>query len=498
MKRIILLSLILCLSILSASAQNDVLKILAIGNSFSEDALEYQLYPIAKADGQAIIIGNMYISGCSIDTHVANMKSDAPAYSYRKIGVDGKKKTTEKYRLSQAVKDEKWDYISVQQVSGQSGIYESYVMLPQLVQWIRENAPEAKVVFHQTWAYSKDCKHVEFPKYDSDMNKMYNAIVNTTFKVAKDNGIRITVPSAKAIQSVRQRFRDLDVTRDGFHLDRRFGTYIAAATFYETLSGHDITKNTYKPENVTDAEISAAKQAVRSAVHGYMPATHNPVVQTPQKEKGMYEGHKNYGKSIAVFGGSLSVNKESEVAKQMWADELHSVVTTYGVGGAGFAKMQGYSLQKQVQDAGVHDIYVLWASTNDYTNSQDPGVWSDYTAVDGFDEDKLYTQCGGINYCIKTLLEKNPNAEIYFFTSFRFFSQEEGHNPFSDNTNMTDTNFAYYVKGQKECCEYFCIPVLDQFNLQGINEYNYKKYYVNDALHMNQEGYRSYPGCIPR
>ena len=83
-----------------------------------------------------------------------------------------------------------------------------------------------------------------------------------------------------------------------------------------------------------------------------------------------YKGHKNYGKTIAVFGGSLSVNKESDAAKQLWANLLNAEVTTYGVGGAGFSSQQGYTLQQQVEDAGVYDVYVLWASTNDYTNSR--------------------------------------------------------------------------------------------------------------------------------
>lgn len=203
-----------------------------------------------------------------------------------------------------------------------------------------------------------------------------------------------------------------------------------------------------------------------------------------------YKGSKNYGKRIAVFGGSLSVNKESDAAKQIWADLLNAEVTTYGVGGAGFSIDQGYSLQKQVDTAGVYDVYVLWASTNDYNNSRECGTWQDYTTFDGYDKSKLHTQCGGINYCIKTLLEKNPRAEIYFFTSLRFFGADAGHNPFSTDPNRTGKTFADYIEGQKACCAYYGIPVLDQFNLQGINEFNVGEYYLGDKLHMNEEGYR--------
>ena len=201
-------------------------------------------------------------------------------------------------------------------------------------------------------------------------------------------------------------------------------------------------------------------------------------------------GSKNYGKRIAVFGGSLSVNPESDVAKQLWADQLGAEVVTYGVGGAGFSIDQGYSLQKQVDTAGVYDVYVLWASTNDYTNDRPCGSWSDYTAADGYDVSKLHTQCGGINYCIRRLLEKNPRAEIYFFTSLRFFGADAGHNPYSVTPNKTGKTFAEYVEAQKACCAYYGIPVLDQFNLQGINGFNVENYYKDDLLHMNEEGYR--------
>ena len=32
--------------------------------------------------------------------------------------------------------------------------------------------------------------------------------------------------------------------------------------------------------------------------------------------------------------------------------------------------------------------------------------------------------------------------------------------------------------------------MLDQFNLQGINEFNMAEYYKGDKLHMNEDGYR--------
>ena len=224
--------------------------------------------------------------------------------------------------------------------------------------------------------------------------------------------------------------------------------------------------------------------------HRSDPSAHHITPSADRSAVSPYQGCKNYGKSIAVFGGSLSVNKESDTAKQIWADLLGSEVVTYGVGGAGFSIDQGYSIQYQVDTAGVHDVYVLWASTNDFNGGRPVGRWKDYTELDGYDTSRLSTQCGGINYCIKKLREKNPAAEIYFFTSLRFFTRDSGHNPYSADINKAGASFADYVSAQIECCRYHGVAVLDQFSIQGVDEHNYQLFYLPDRLHMNAEGYR--------
>lgn len=191
----------------------------------------------------------------------------------------------------------------------------------------------------------------------------------------------------------------------------------------------------------------------------------------------------NYGKSVAVFGGSVSVIPVSDSAKSLWKEYLGMTITNYGVGGAGFSSLQGKSLQQQVDEAGVFDIYILWASTNDYTNHRDVGNYTDYTEFDGYDKKKLTTQAGGINYCIKRIYEINPHAGIYFFTSSKAFNDRGGYDPFYAQGMIR------YVEMQKKVCELHGIPVLDQFSLGGYNIYNEHLYY-NDPIHMNALGYK--------
>lgn len=191
----------------------------------------------------------------------------------------------------------------------------------------------------------------------------------------------------------------------------------------------------------------------------------------------------NYGKSVAVFGGSVSVIPASDIAKDMWKEKLGMTVTNYGVGGAGFSSLQGKSLQQQVDEAGIFDIYILWASTNDYTNNRDIGSYTDFTEFDDFDKEKLVTQAGGINYCIKKIYEINPNAQIYFFTSSKAFNDRGAYDPFAENGMVEHVNM------QKKICQLHGIPYLDLFTLAGYNVYN-KDLYYTDPIHMNEDGYK--------
>jgi len=58
------------------------IKILAIGNSFSEDATQYLWDIMHDAGIEEVVIGNLYIGGCSLDTHWSNMTKNAEAYTF--------------------------------------------------------------------------------------------------------------------------------------------------------------------------------------------------------------------------------------------------------------------------------------------------------------------------------------------------------------------------------------------------------------------------------
>jgi hypothetical protein len=265
-KRVIV-GILTCFCFISIDAET--VKILAIGNSFSRDAVENYLWDIAKAEDDTLIIGNMYIGGCSLETHWNNTVTEAEAYSYRKINDEGIMTITENKRLSEAITDEDWNYISFQQVSRDSGMYDTYFpYLPNLLAYVKSLAtnPEVEYVLHQTWAYAQTSTHPGFANYDNNQATMYEAILNTVFCVATELSIDIVIPVGTAVQNIRTGCIGDNLCRDGFHLDTGIGRYAAACTWYEKLSGKPVMENTFVPAGLSSREMELARTAAHHAV----------------------------------------------------------------------------------------------------------------------------------------------------------------------------------------------------------------------------------------
>lgn len=246
----------------------DTIKVLAIGNSFSQDAVENYLYDLGKAKGHILIIGNICIAGCSIEKHLYNAQNDLPAYRYYKINAKGKLIQTENITMGNALTDEKWDYISLQQASALSGIYDSYKKdFPVLVNYIKQRvSPKTILMLHQTWAYANNASHIGFKHYHSNQLNMYTAIVNSIQKAANLVGIKKIIPTGTAIQNVRTSFIGDNLNRDGYHLNYGTGRYTAACIWFESLTGENIIGNPYYPKNLTAKEVQTIQKAAHAAI----------------------------------------------------------------------------------------------------------------------------------------------------------------------------------------------------------------------------------------
>ena len=249
--------------------QKKNISILAVGNSFSVDGMQY-LYDVLAADGaEDIVLGNLYISGCTLATHTGHFADNDAAYTYYK-NTSGTWTSTASVCPLDALQERDWDYISLQQASGVSGKPDTYSpYLDRIVAVVKEHCPDAKLVWHMTWAYQGNSTHSAFPDYGSDQMKMYNAIVSAVGnKILSRDDFSAVIPSGTAVQNLRTSLYGDRITRDGYHLSYDAGRFVAALTWAATLYGSQVEQSTWKPAAYTysDAQLAAIREAAAAAV----------------------------------------------------------------------------------------------------------------------------------------------------------------------------------------------------------------------------------------
>ena len=262
--------------LVSIGLQAKTIKVLAIGNSFSEDAVENYLYELAAAQGDSLVIGNAYIGGCSIDRHLDNLKTGKTDYAFRKI-VGGKKTDTKKSRLDSIIVNEPWDIISLQQASPLSGQPDSFKNLGELKRMVQELAtnPNVEIVWHLTWAYPQKSRSGAFKNYGSSQEKMYKAILNTAKQELPKVSISRCIPSGITVQLAREDLGDC-MNRDDIHLSLSLGRFAAACTWCEFLTGKSILYNTYWPDDVSGFDVKMIHKATHKAMKKV-----NKIMKTP-------------------------------------------------------------------------------------------------------------------------------------------------------------------------------------------------------------------------
>lgn len=236
------------------------MKILAIGNSFSEDATCY-LQRISQGE---LYVRNLYIGGCSLEKHIECLTGELKEYDFQQDG-----KAIRKISMSEALSYRDWDYITVQQVSGLSGIEDSYEpYLGQLISHIKKSNPTAKIILHRTWAYEHDSTHQEFVRYDNNQEVMFEKILNVSEYYSKKYDLPI-IPAGDAIQKLRTEVMEFDyvnggrsLCRDGYHLTLDYGRYAVALIWYRFFTGNPIMEVTYAPRGTKRKLIDIIKSMI--------------------------------------------------------------------------------------------------------------------------------------------------------------------------------------------------------------------------------------------
>lgn len=237
------------------------MRILSIGNSFSQDAHRY-LHSLAKREKTDLKTVNLMIGGCSLRTHYLNALSDASDYFFEFNGENAGLKVP----MSLALSSDDWDVVTLQQVSHLSAKRETYFpYIVELSEYVRKFCPNSRIFIHETWAYEDGSERLKSIGYDSAaaMAEDVCAAYQKAGEAISADGV---IPCGKAMLAAAKN-GGVKVHRDGFHASLGVGRYILALTWYKALTGRDVSENSFDDFDVpvSREEREVAIQAVNSA-----------------------------------------------------------------------------------------------------------------------------------------------------------------------------------------------------------------------------------------
>ena len=247
------------------------LKVLAVGNSFSNNATR-QLPALAAAAGKDLKVVRASIGGCDFERHVRH----AEAYA-----ADPESKEARPYggkSLQEMLKSDVWDVVTIQQVSHKSFKPETFhPHADKLIAIIRAQAPQAEIVVHQTWAYRDDHKFWGITNFNADV--MYAKVRAAYDGLAKKARLR-QIPSGDAMEAARRdaqwgpflagepptpRPEKALHGNDGYHANVK-GEYLQGCVWFEFLFGETVVGNTFVPKGMTPEETAILQRIAHEVV----------------------------------------------------------------------------------------------------------------------------------------------------------------------------------------------------------------------------------------
>ncbi len=220
----------------------DTVRILTIGNSFANNACHFLDEITQSVDGCYILIGKANLGGCSLERHARLIKE---------CEQDPSQKPYSGKSLKDILQEEKWDAVTIQQVSSSSFRPESFQpYADEIHQHIKMYSPNSQVYIHQTWPYAPDCPRLE--EFDISQKKMYRKLRKNYKKLVK----RYDAPVLGSGDAFYRSFKknenvNLWNEKDRFHASKE-GCYLAGCVWFTHLFEKDPEIITFVPEEMSE------------------------------------------------------------------------------------------------------------------------------------------------------------------------------------------------------------------------------------------------------
>ncbi len=246
------------------------LKILVIGHSYSKNAV-WQLYDICHQAGvKEIDIATMYIAGCSLDAHWENIQKNAGAYEVFRNN-SGKWNSTLNRSIDSLLNEGDWDIIVLQNSPGGAARENAFNNFDNVVNYVSGKCPSAKLLWHMTWGFTQSSEWMDTSVFPGGEKQMYDYIINNVKNiVVPNNKIHAIIPAGTAVMNARtSRLKNQVHLSDGSHLSENAGYYVAAFTWFGTITGMPLYDVNYIALNPTisanmNVFIESAENALKN------------------------------------------------------------------------------------------------------------------------------------------------------------------------------------------------------------------------------------------
>ena len=233
------------------------MKVLSIGNSFSQDAQRY-FAEIAREFDPDVKAVNLYIGGCSLVRHYNNIINDLNEYTLEENGVSTGMLTSIKFALL----SDDWDVVTLQEVSTRSTNvrnFDPYISF--IAKYVRELCPKAKIALHETWGYESNTHSIKNQGYFAH-SEMFKDIENAYISASKLVNADIILHSGRVLKLLDD--QGIAVHRDGVHASRGIGRYALALVWVRSLYGVKINRSEFNgfDEPISDEDCATVKAIV--------------------------------------------------------------------------------------------------------------------------------------------------------------------------------------------------------------------------------------------
>ncbi|MFR1433733.1 MAG: DUF4886 domain-containing protein [Acutalibacteraceae bacterium] len=266
---------------------DDSLKVLTIGNSFSENASGYAS-EIAAVNGRSLTFGYLKFPSCTIARHYEAAANNKAVFKFEITDPTGKRTTIKQEAanwdspdpekcatIQEALEYMDWDVIVFQQESNTSLDASSFADLPKLIEYVKGFCSDARLMIHEVWAWGS---------WENDAYKNFSIIKANYEAAAKANDLAI-IPSGLGFENARKALGDYTIVNENdghYQHANSYGKYVAGCCYVGALFGVTIDPETFKGHAEIDKEgyagqLTAAANAAILYYSGCAEGSHNYV-----------------------------------------------------------------------------------------------------------------------------------------------------------------------------------------------------------------------------